>query len=195
VNIDQLFQKHGTSVLKIAEQKAAALARHPALADRDEEDIKHDLLVDLWSKWGGYVPARSAPLTFVVRIYNSTAKSLIRAEVAEKRDFRRRDGSLNAMVRDADGGFVERSQTIDARATTAHTGQHRRSDEEVAELRSDTTELLSGLVTDAADAARLLMQMSELAASAAAGKSRRAFHRDVEAAGSAWKKGDMDAYL
>jgi RNA polymerase sigma factor (sigma-70 family) len=179
MNLNALFENRDSFASQLIRQKARQLVRHPGFSKSDREDIEQELATELIQKYASLDLDRACETTFVARVIESKAVSLVRARQAEKRHFRRNGKSLNERVSDGEGGSVERAQTVDATTAKRHTGQASRSSEEQAGLKLDVDELLSSLPTDLRQLAELLQQMSEHAASRALGKSRRQVAKDV----------------
>jgi len=179
MNLNDLFENRDSFASQLIRQKARQLVRHPGFTKSDRPDIEQELAIELVQKFGQFDPDRARETTFVARVIENKAVSLVRARQAEKRHFRRNGKSLNENVSDGDGGTVERAQTIDAANAKRHTGQAPRSDEELARLRLDIDEVIVTLPADLGRLAKLLSEMSEYAASQQLGKSRRQVAKDV----------------
>lgn len=195
MGFDHLFQDRDSFASQLIRQKARQLVRHPGFSKSEREDIEQELRIELVQKYRCFDPDRARETTFIARVVENKVISLIRARVAEKRDFRRDARSLNETVSDAEGGQVEQAQTLDAAAARAHTGQARRSDEEQAQLRFDMAEVLKALPDDLRPLAELLMEMSEYAASRVLGKSRRQVANDVARLRELFEDADLRDYL
>ena len=128
MNLNDLFENRDSFASQLIRQKARQLVRHPGFSKSEQYDIEQELALELVLKYRCFDPDRARETTFIARVVENKAISLIRARIAEKRDFRRDAHSLNETVRDADGGSVERASTFDASASANHTGQVRRSE-------------------------------------------------------------------
>lgn len=179
MGFDHLFENRDSFASQLIRQKARELVRHPGFRESEREQIEQQLALELLRKCRCFDPRRARETTFIARVIESKVISMIRARVAEKRDFRRDGKSLNETVCDAKGASVERAQTLDASAARAHTGQAPRSDEEQARLRFDMAQVFKSLPDDLRRLAELLMEMSEYAASRVLGQSRRQIAKDV----------------
>lgn len=179
MGFDHLFEDRNSFASQLIRQKARLLVRHPGFNKSEQRDIEQELAMELILKYRCFDPDRARETTFIARVLESKAISLVRTRIAEKRDFRRDAHSLNETVRDADGGSVERAQTFDASASANHTGQARRSDEELSQLRQDVAEFVQSLPGDLRPLAEMLMEQSEHAVSRTLGTSRRQVANDV----------------
>lgn len=195
MGFDHLFEDRDSFASQLIRQKARQLVRHPGFRKSEQRDIEQELAMELVLKYRCFDPDRARETTFIARVVENKAISLVRARVAEKRDFRRDAHSLNETVSDAEGGSVERAQTLDASSARTHTGQAQRSAEEQAQLRFDMVEVLKALPEDLRPLAELLMEMSEYAASRVLGKSRRQVANDVARLRELFEDADLRDYL
>ena len=179
MSTDQLFKDRDSFASQLIRQKARQLVRHPGFSKSDRPDIEQELAIELVQKFDQFDPERARETTFIARVVEHKAVSLVRARQAEKRHFRRNAKSLNETISDGEGGSVERAQTVDAAKAKRHTGQAPRSDEEVARLKLDIGEVFENLPADLRKLAEMLTEMSEYAASRQLGKSRRQVANDV----------------
>ena len=83
------------------------IRNHTALTSSDHDDFVQECELHLFEYRDRFDPIRSSYQTFVNRILENKLKSLVRARVAQMRDFRRNAHSLNATICDADGDSVE----------------------------------------------------------------------------------------
>ena len=162
-----------SAISQLIRLKARNLVRQPAFCDVEAKDIEQELVVELLKQANHFDPSRSCEVTFASRVIESTTLSMIRARLAEKRDYRRETCSLNDDVWGFDGESVERSQTLDASAARQHTGQFPRSDEELAQLQPDINGVVESLPDDLRPVAELLQKTSAHAAGRELGMSRR----------------------
>lgn len=195
MSIDQLFENRDSFASQLIRQKARQLVRHPGFSKSDRPDIEQELAIELVQKYSQFDPERARETTFVARVIENKAVSLVRARQAEKRHFRRNADSLNETISDGDGGSVERAQTVDAAAAKRHTGQAPRSGEELARLKLDIAEVLDTLPADLGKLAKLLTQMSEYAASQQLGKSRRQVAKDAARLRERFEDAGLRGYL
>jgi len=179
MGIDQHLEDRDSFASQLIRQKARQLVRHPGFTKSDRPDIEQELAIELVQKYDQFDPKRARETTFIARVIEHKAVSLVRARQAEKRHFRRNGTSLNETVSDGEGGTVERAQTVDAASAKRHTGQAPRTDEEVARLKLDIDEVIETLPADLRKLAEMLTEMTEYAASQQLGKSRRQVANDV----------------
>ena len=179
MSIDRLFEDRDSFVSRLIRHKARQLVRHPAFSKADRPDIEQELAIELVQKYRQFDPARARETTFITRVIEHKAVSLVRARQAEKRHFRLSGKSLSETVSDGEGGSVERSQTLGAASARRHTGQAPRQSDEVAQLQLDIDEVLDTLPANLKTLAKMLAEMSEYAVSRQLGTSRRQVAKDV----------------
>jgi RNA polymerase sigma-70 factor, ECF subfamily len=195
MGFDHLFEDRDSFASQLIRQKARQLVRHPGFNKSEQKDVEQELAMELVLKYCCFDPDRARETTFVARVVENKAISLVRARIAEKRDFRRDGRSLNEAVRDSDGGSVERAQTCDASSSANHTGQSRRRDEDQSQLRLDIADVMKMLPDDLRPLAELLQGMSEFAASRELGKSRRQVANDMARLRELFEDADLRDYL
>ena len=178
MNLNVLFEDRNSFASQLIRKKAGQLVRHPGFRRSDQRDIEQEFAVELLLKYRHYDPGRARETTFVARVIENKAVSLVRARTAQKRDYRRESNSLNETINDPDGSRVERSQTINASAARNHTGHSQRADDEWSQLQIDVAGFIDRLPDDLRLLAELLQVMSEYRASCTLGKPRRQVAND-----------------
>lgn len=81
--------KLNKSAYEIIRHKARQLVRGPEFRPSDQEDIEQELLLAILQRWPAFDPARASAATFIARIIENKAASIVRACRAAKRDARR----------------------------------------------------------------------------------------------------------
>lgn len=195
VVFDHLFNNRNSFASQLIRQKARQLVRHPGFNKSEQKDIEQELALELVLKYRCFDPNRARESTFIARVLENKAISLVRTRIAEKRDFRRDAHSLNETVRDADGGSVERAQTLDDSASARHTGQSRRSDAEHRRMQQDIADFLQTLPAELQSLAAMLMGQSEHAVSQALGISRRQIANQVAQLRELFEDAGLREYL
>lgn len=72
-------------VAQSVSRRQAARLRRAVGRDYDQCDLSQELLLEAWRRWDHYDPCRSTPRTFLTRVAQSAACSLLRARFALKR--------------------------------------------------------------------------------------------------------------
>ena len=122
------------AVTKIRYQ-ARQLARSRAFRQTDIEDLEQDLMLDLFRRLPAFDPSRASKNTFIARVAENYAASLIKAAMAEKRGRHIEHENLQAMVSDEAENRLELGDTIPTENGLWDTGA--RGWEEAIELRHD----------------------------------------------------------
>ena len=119
---------------------ARQLARTGFFPSQDTEDIEQDLMVDLLRRLDDFDPGRASRNTFIARIVEHAAATLIEAARAEKRGCQFQLDSLDAPLGDDDQGALTLGDIIpdDAGLWSAHGLRWN----EAAELRLDLSRVL-----------------------------------------------------
>lgn len=195
MKLSDLFEDRDSFVSRTIHHKARQLVRSPGFTESDRPDVEQELAIELVLKYGHFDPARAGETTFVARVIENKAISLVRARQAQKRHFRHNGTSLNETISDSKGRPVERVRTVDGRSVKRHTGQAPRSDQELARLKLDIHRVLDTLPADLRTLAELLTEMSQYAAARRLGKSRRQVAKDVARLRKRFEDADLQDYL
>lgn len=190
-----LFGGEDQFASRLIRWKAFQLIRHPAFNQSDRLDIEQELVLELLRKCDRFDPNLARATTFVSRIVERKAASLIRNRIAEKRDYRRHRNLLNETICDTAGCNEERSQTLESSAVKTHTGQNLRSDEEQLNLQLDITSVLQSLPEDLRRTVELLSHVSQAATARRLGKSRRQVAKEVAMVRELFEGADLRSFL
>lgn len=122
---------------------ARQLARTGLFPSQDAEDIEQELMLDLLRRLEDFDPARASRNTFIARVVENCAATLIEAAKAKKRGAQFQYDSLDAPLGDDEHGQFTLGDVIsdDAGLWAAH---GRRWDE-AADLRRDLSRVLDRL--------------------------------------------------
>lgn len=96
---------------KVVRFKAVQMSRQKGFRKDEWEDIRQELWLHVWKAIEKFDPSRSCEHTFVVRIVEHKAASIIRHRRAAMRNPDREELSLQEEIRDGDGKQVRRSET------------------------------------------------------------------------------------
>ena len=130
---------------KIIRWKARQLAGRAGFSEADREDLEQEMVLDLLQRLPQYDPKRAQRNTFMARVVEHKAASLIRFKRAAKRDARREACSLDEDVRDGEGRTVERRQTVDQDEYLRRIGSSPRPAGERQDLRLDVDRAMQRL--------------------------------------------------
>ena len=125
--------------------KARQLVGKAGFTASDREDIEQELILDLLRRLPKYNPKRAQRNTFIARVVEHRLASLIEAQKAGIRDYRRCRCSLNERFEDADGRSVERVDTFDQEDYLLRTGGQSMTATELSALAIDVAAVIEGL--------------------------------------------------
>ncbi len=96
-------QQVDPAILRLARLKGRQLAGKYGFARYDEEDIQQDLLLDYLQRASSFDPHRCNRRTFARRVFDNRVATIIEAQKAACRDYRRRRISLDQSPDRLDG--------------------------------------------------------------------------------------------
>jgi len=76
------------------------------------DDIRQEMRLELLARFSSFDPRRAQRSTFIARVLEHKAGQIVRHRIAEKRDYRREEYSLNDAIRDPDGRKIMRVQNL-----------------------------------------------------------------------------------
>jgi len=179
------------AVTKIRFQ-ARQLSRNQALSASDVEDIEQNLMLDLLGRMPAFDPSKSSKNTFIARVVENHAATLVKAARAEKRGAQIIHESLHSVIHDGVGGPVELGDTISTESGLWHaTG---RDWDEVADLRHDLAHAMGDLPSNLVTLCRRLAVGTVTEVSRATGKSRPSIYDGIAKIRASLKKTGFDDY-
>ena len=125
--------------------KTRQLVGQAGFTASDRDDLEQELILDLLRRLPKYNPKRAQLNTFIARVVEHRVATLIEAQKAGIRDYRRCRCSLNDRFEDEDGRSVERAETFDQEDYLLRTGAQSRPSDELSALAIDVTAVLEGL--------------------------------------------------
>lgn len=161
----------------------------------DLHDIEQELACHLIAKFPKYDPAKARRTTFTADIVSRKLVSMLRHRRALCRKLDGGRTSLSDPMVDADDEISERSQTIDEATIRSHTGQDRRSEETLAELRMDLETMIPALPPKLREFCELLLRMPMDEVVKHLGISRPTAKRRISAILEYFRDADLDQYL
>lgn len=158
---------------QVVRRKTRQLCRSRGFRRSDADDVEQDLVLDLLKRLPRFDPSRASLRTFLSRLADHFAATLIERRQAACRDWRRRHESLQDLVPDGFGGLAPRSSTLDERACRNRRLRTTELDEPtLRELRLDLDALLGALRPDLRGLATRFTAESPTEVSRATGISR-----------------------
>lgn len=175
--------------------KARQLTAHPGFSDADREDLEQELLLDLLRRQPKYDSARAQNNTFVARVVEHRAATLIEERKAGLRDYRLQAFSLNDHIEDEDGVRCERSETFDQDDYLLRTGRQSRPSDELRDLGIDVRSVVDQLPPKLRDLCQRLMRDSISDVSRETGIPRSTLYGIIDKVRAAFKAAGLEDYL
>ena len=142
--------------VRLIRYKARRLIGQAGFTPSDREDLEQEMVLDLLRRLPKYNPERAKLNTFIARVVEHRIASLIEAQKAGIRDYRRWACSLNERFEDDDGRSVERVDTIDQEDYLLRTGAQSRPTEELSSLAIDVATVIDALPPELRELCRRL---------------------------------------
>lgn len=158
--------------------KARRLVGHANLKHTDRRDIEQELSLALFRAFPNFDPDKAHWRSFAATVIERRAGRFLKRRRARKRQEQHSVGSLNHMVRDADGCEVLLSEQLREEHREALTGRYAPSPVEQTEAMLDVSEVLASLPPDLQDICRRLSRDSQRQVAEDLQMSRRTL-RDV----------------
>ena len=175
--------------------KARQLVGKAGFTASDREDIEQELILDLLRRLPKYNPKRAQLNTFIARVVEHRLASLIEAQKAGIRDYRRCRCSLNECFEDADGRSVERVDTFDQEDYLLRTGAQSRPSEELNRLAIDVAAVLETLPPELRELCRRLKAETVTEISRDTGVPRGTIYESIKKLREIFKDAGLRNYL
>ena len=175
--------------------KARQLVGKAGFTASDREDIEQELTLDLLRRLPKYNPKRAQLNTFIARVVEHRLASLIEAQKAGIRDYRRCRCSLNECFEDADGRSVERVDTFDQEDYLLRTGGQSRPSEELSALAIDVAAVIEGLPHELRNLCRRLKAETVTEISRDTGVPRGTIYESIKKLREIFKDAGLRNYL
>ena len=175
--------------------KARQLVGQAGFTASDREDIEQELRLDLLRRRPKYNPKRAQLNTFIARVVEHRLASLIEAQKAGIRDYRRCRCSLNECFEDADGRSVERVDTFDQEDYLLRTGAQSRPSEELNRLAIDVAAVLETLPPELRELCRRLKAETVTEISRDTGVPRGTIYESIKKLREIFKDAGLRNYL
>ena len=137
-----------TYARKTVRNKARQLMGKGGLTLDDIEDVQADMTLDILSRLPKLDLTKGTFKTFIMRLVERRISQIFRHRTQEKRDFRRKDGSLNDLIEDTEGGLTERWNTISEDDADIRRGKRDRIREEQEQIKLDVSFVIPKLPDD-----------------------------------------------
>ena len=180
---------------RLIKYKARRLIGQAGFTASDREDIEQELTLDLLRRLPKYNPKRAQLNTFIARVVEHRLASLIEAQKAGIRDYRRCRCSLNECFEDADGRSVERVDTFDQEDYLLRTGAQSRPSEELNRLAIDVAAVIEGLPHELRNLCRRLKAETVTEISRDTGVPRGTIYESIKKLREIFKDAGLRNYL
>ncbi len=180
---------------RLIKYKARRLIGQGGFTASDREDIEQELTLDLLRRLPKYNPKRAQLNTFIARVVEHRLASLIEAQKAGIRDYRRCRCSLNECFEDADGRSVERVDTFDQEDYLLRTGGQSRPSEELSALAIDVAAVIEGLPHELRNLCRRLKAETVTEISRDTGVPRGTIYESIKKLREIFKDAGLRNYL
>ena len=191
-NSDDGIDPYAAGLIKY---KARKLVGKAGFTASDREDIEQELRLDLLRRLPKYNPKRAQRNTFIARVVEHRLATLIEAQKAGIRDYRRCRCSLNECFEDADGRSVERVDTFDQEDYLLRTGAQSRPSEELNRLAIDVAAVLETLPPELRELCRRLKAETVTEISRDTGIPRGTIYESIKKLREIFKDAGLRNYL
>jgi RNA polymerase sigma-70 factor (ECF subfamily) len=134
--------------VKLIKRKARQLVGRAGLLHADRQDLEQEMAMDLLRRLPRYDPLLAKRETFITRLVDHHAATLVEAQKAGVRDFRKRAGSLDERPENDDGEIAGEPPVLRGKDYVRRLIAGARRDEERLGLRADIEKILAGLPGD-----------------------------------------------
>lgn len=153
--------------------KARSLMKSPAFRGVERDDVLRDLTLILAKRLGQFDPERAQLRTFVSRVLDSAAITLLRARQREKRSGDQGMASIERLRESQTTDPVTGSAAVGEADAARRLGREVRSPIEDFHLSDSIREIVAALPPDLADLCRALQEDSAVSTARGLGISRR----------------------
>jgi RNA polymerase sigma factor (sigma-70 family) len=175
---DSYPHEHDPLIQQIIRKKARRLTGCARLSPEDIDDLTQDFRAELLQKIATYDPDRGSMPAFIRMLIDRFFAKWLRHRFADMRN-PRRVVSLNMLVRNDEGLWIELGKTIAQGVHNKRHGRRVRSDQEHADLRNDVDGVIQGLAHELRAVADQLMGKPIAAAARELGIPRTTLHQRV----------------
>ncbi|MEK6675074.1 MAG: sigma factor [Planctomycetota bacterium] len=172
---------------RIIRHKARQLSRKPEFRLLDKEDLEQDLLLAILESWKRFDSRRASAMTFVARIIENKAASMVRALRAAKRDARR--------CMPIHGADELAANDFDEDEVRTRGGLPVHSALEAMLLRLDVAEVLAKLPSPLRQLCKDLMEESISNVARSWGRDRRVLYRALRTVRTRFVDAGLEKYL
>lgn len=183
-----------TLAIRMARHKARQLAARSEFSPADREDLAQELLLHVIRRAPKFDPSKGSIQAFIATLIARRAASLLRREMAAKRDAHQ-CCSLNMLIRADDGTRVELASTITEDAPDPRLFKRSRHSQHRVEMASDIATVLSRLPDDMRQLCERLKRESLSAAARSMGIPRSTLATRLSKLRKTFAAAGLDEYL
>lgn len=181
--------------VRLIRYKARELAGRFGWSRSDQDDIEQELLLDLQKRLPKFDPDRAQMNTFISRLVDHKVASMIEAQKAAVRDYRKTRASLNSTLLDGEGSAVEFGATIPEQETQRRKGTPALGPAERRDLRIDLRRTLASLPPHLSDLAQRLVRSSPTEISRTTGTPRTTLLKRIQKIREHFERAGLAQYL
>jgi len=176
-------------------RKARDLVGSAGFLEADCEDLEQELTADLLRRLPQLDESRAKRETFITRVVTHKVASLVRAQKAGLRDYRRRAGSLDDRAEDLDGEDNDCPPVLDSAEFVLAAVAAANREEDRLGLRLDLTRAVSRLPSRLRSLCRRLLRSSPAQIAREIGVHRCTVHEAVRRVRARFEGEGLAAYL
>lgn len=181
--------------LKMVRTKARQLVGSAGFFEADLHDIEQELMIDLWRRLPRFDAARASLHTFIARVVEHHVATLVEAQKAGVRDYRKVTGSLDDRRPDEGGAGDDGPPLVTMDGLRRRLLAEARRDEEIRDLRRDLERVLAELPADLQDLCRRLQVSSVSEVSRETGVPRSTLYDAMAKIQERFEVAGLAAYL
>ena len=175
--------------------KARQLVGRAGFVEADRHDIEQDMMIDLLRRLPRFDPAIAQRQTFIVRIVEHRVATIIEAQKAGLRDFRRCAGSLDERRTDHDGAAGDGPPVLDEKEYLRETLAAVDRESDLHHLRIDLERVFADLPDDLRDLCVRLQASTVSEVSRETGVPRGTLYEAIARLRTRFERAGVAAYL
>lgn len=189
------YEGFDTYAIKLVRHKARRLVGRAGFVEADRHDLEQELMLDLLRRLPRFDSTLAKRETFIARVVEHQVATLIEAQKAGVRDYRRCAGSLDEITTDEDSSPTGMPRILDLgeRHREAVASAHR--DEDLQALRMDLNKVLAGLSIDLQALCIRLQTANVTEISRQTGVSRGTLYETLRKLRTCFDRAGVGAYL
>jgi RNA polymerase sigma-70 factor (ECF subfamily) len=192
---DNRYEGLDEYAVRLIRRKARQLVGRAGFVEADRHDIEQDMMIDLLRRLPRFDPAIAQRQTFIVRIVEHRVATIIEAQKAGLRDFRRCAGSLDERRADHDGAAGDGPPVLDEKEYLRGTLAAVDRELDLHHLRIDLDRVFSDLPVDLRDLCVRLQASPVGGGAGARGGPRGTLYEAIERLRARFERAGLAVYL